>query len=297
MPRAGHTLQILAATADHSRMDEVLAQAGVTYMQGYGAVRDLARRGVLRMQREGKRLELEPADPSLAWAARRLLERPPAGGWGPLLGGNRLEGFHVLARVRSVANAATVLDVTRAGLHSAAQAWRKAGLLRTEAGRHRPTRDDLAAFLDSLFRVQALHRMRQIDPAAELRWHLGPEMIYWSAAAGAPDGTLPAGPTALAGYGVTTFGPGAYRAVTRRSLDAADAALQTLLLGGDDAIHRSYAALVVERERVDLRRKAAIYGLSDPAAVLHDYLAGRHDLAGFLPWPQHEELRRVYGLT
>ncbi|HLF16975.1 MAG TPA: hypothetical protein VI796_06070, partial [Candidatus Thermoplasmatota archaeon] len=216
--------------------------------------------------------------------------------WGAALHGDRPTLLHVLDRVGSPGLAADVLGVSRAGVHKAIQAWASLGLVRRVGTRHALAEGQgrLRAFLAETARTEALHRMRAIDSAGELRWSLGPELLYWAPRPSTSARVQPAGPTALAQYGITTFGRGAYHALSHRTLDGADAALQTLLVGGDDALHRSTAALLVEKERLDLRRKAPLYGLEEEASGVAAYLAERRDRVGFLPWSEYDGLRRLY---
>ncbi len=296
MPRAAPTLEILAAAGRHTPLARILRDTGMSYAQGYGLARRLHARGLLRLRRVGPELVVDPMEPRIPRESRRLLEDPPRKGWGPLFAGSRPEAFAVLDRVGSVVLAADVMGMTRAALHKAAQDWKDQGILEGSGSHHHATRPDIREFLDGYCRCKALHRLRSIDPDAELRWHLGPELLFWTPHSALRPPAVPAGPSAAAAHGVTTFGPGSHGALTRRVFDAADAALQTLLVGANDPLLRSAAALLAEKAGFDLRRKAALYGLQAAVDEVQAYVGGAADRPGFLPWGEHEAMRQLYGI-
>jgi hypothetical protein len=192
--------------------------------------------------------------------------------WQALFAHSRVQLAHVLTRVGRLELAAYVLDepveAVRADVYELAEAGVVAD---TDPYRLDPGVPALAELLTEIDALRARRWAREIDPEAEVRWHLGPEIVFTAPGpVNHPDVTY-GGASLFDDHGIELDVPENVYCRTKRSLDASDAILQSLLLAAGDEDVREACRRLAEREPLGtLAEKALIYGLEDEVAELRE---------------------------
>lgn len=301
-PPTDPTKLALLSTLDDARPVGALAEAtGYPRQRIRRVAKKLEDEGLVTTRKDGRELVVAPTSTSLPSLARALLDEYPDQDWGSILHGDRPLLLHVLDHVGRIRLTAEVMDQTPGGVHYTAKTLAPRGILTKEEGRyhihsrHRALRE----FVDEIAKTHAHHRAHDLASDARVLWYLGPEVLLRSKEPDLLEEEVQVGAlSALADYGVDLVTEANYYVLSDRELDASDAILQTLLVQPGDRIHRSYAALVYERELPDnLLRKAPIYGLEDEARALRRYVRNREAPEGFLTWEEHQRYREQYGVA
>ncbi len=301
MPDPPAQLSILASL-DSPKEITALAEANeLPHRTAHQAVEVLEDKGIVTSHKEGRERIVTPASKALPGLARALLFDIPRDDWDRILHGDRPMQLHVLDRVGHARLIAEVCSKGRSTLYRTVEILGPAGVLVKRDGRWciNPRIGQLREFVAELARVQAHHRMGELDPTATLVWHVGPELLLRSTHDLESPHVHRGALSAFAEHGAELFlGTGTYYYAATRELDVADTILQGLLIEPESRINRSYCALLYEQEQPeDLEHKAAIYGLETEARDLVAYVETHEATEGFLPWDEHDRYRRQYGVA
>ncbi len=302
MPAPPAQLALLASLAKPKGVSVLAQENGLPYESAYKAVCELEKRGIVATHREGRALMVACRSALVPPLARSVIFDSPRPDWGRVFHGNRPTLLHVLDKVGEPELAAEVCGKSRSLVYHAIKTHAPRGLLIRRKDGSYAINPRLAPFrnlLEELDRVEAAHRLHEIDAEARLVWSLGPEILFMSRERRAVPKAQPAALSRFGDYGLSFItGDETYQCVAERRLDAADAILQTLLIDPESRINRSYCALLLEKAKPDdFERKAKIYGLADEARALARYVQTHEATEGFLPWREHERYRQQYGVT
>lgn len=301
MPAPPAQLALLASLAEAKGVTALARENGLPYEAAYKAVRQLEKRGILSTHREGKTLVASSRSPLAPSLARAVIFDFPQQDWSRVFHGDRPTLLRVLDKVGDPELAAEVSGKSRSLVYYAIKTHAPRGLLVRKDGEYsiNPRIAPLRKLLEELDRVEAAQRLHEIDPEARLVWSLGPEILFASDKRHFPAKVQLAALSRFDEYGVSLVtGDIAYHCATKRSLDAADAILQALLIDPESKINRAYCAILFEKTKPPtLERKARIYGLVDEARDLVHYVSTHEPVDGFLPWRDHERYRQQYGVS
>ncbi len=301
MPDAPVALRILASL-EHPKAAAALAREhGLPRGTAWKTIASLAHDGLIQTHIEGRDLVASSPSRAIPGLAATLLTDFPNQDWRLVFYGDRPTTLRVLDQIGRPGLAALVLGKSRRTVQHGIRLMAERGVVTKTGGRYQinPRIRPLGQLLDELDNARAHQQTRRVDKDARLLWYLGPE---WLVRSRRPLDEPQLGPGALslfAEYRVPLMmARDQYYFRTMRTLDAADAILQGLLVEPDSAVNRSYCAVVYEKNRPDnLETKARIYGLEQEAQRLIAYVDRRIEPEGFLPWGEHEEYRSEYGVV
>lgn len=306
-------IQILADTDQLRSIRSLTERNQGAYAAFHKAAHKLADQGCIRLERQGKEVLAVAASSKIPALARALCNSRMARNLDTLFRGHRDQLLWVLHRIGDVATTADVMTCSTRTVYNAIQTFSGKGIVVKGPRYHiHPSHAELIELLGELDRLRAEHRAKQL-PGARLMWHLGPEMLVQTEHA--PADAQFAGLDAFSQYDIAiqTRGPPLYY-LGHRTLTAADAILQALAAVGyetpNPAVTPSgsrlvgqefnYACLLWEKEQpTDIWVKSDLYfGDELPARDVVEYVAEQSDeWAGFIPWSEHERLRKLYGIN
>lgn len=293
-------LAILASLTEPKGVSVLASENGLPYEAAYKAVRESEKRGVVATHREGRALVASCRSALAPQLARSLILDYPRQDWGRVFHGQRPTLLRVLDQVGEPELTAEVCGKSRSLVYHAIKTHAPRALLIRKGGTYavNPRLTVLRSLLEELDRVEAAHRLHEIEPDARIVWSLGPEILFASRKRLASPRAQLAALSRFGEYGIDLImGEATTYCVTKRRLDAADAILQTLI-GPGSSINRSYCALLYEKAKpADFERKSKIYGLEAEARALVRYVQTHEAPEGFLPWREHEEYREQYKLS
>lgn len=262
-------LAVLATLEEPMPTSAVAEELAIEEVEVEAAVTSLEEAGLVEREGFGAKTRLIPVVPELPRRADAARSELSPDAWTALFVEERAELAYVLDHVARLELAATVLDApveaVRADVHDLAEA----GIVTGGDGLHLdPGLPALAELLAEIDALRARRRVHRLDPAAEVRWHLGPEVLF-TAGPGIRDPEVTYGGASLfADHGIELEPSSPVYCRTLRDLDASDAILQALLVAPDDDDEVQAACLeLYEREPTPtFREKACIYGLEEEAA-------------------------------
>lgn len=305
-------IQILADTDQPHSIRSLAERSQGSYAAFHKAAHKLADQGCIRLERQGKELLAVAASSKIPALTKALCNSRMARDLNTLFRGDRDQLLWVLHRSGHVAITAEVMACSTRTVYNLIQTLSSRGIIVKGIRYHiHPSHAELIELLAELDRLRAEHRIKQ-RPGARLKWHLGPEMLLQTETA--PLDAQLAGLDAFAQYGISiqTRGPPLYY-MGNRVLTAADALMQDLVAMGYETPNSAmtpsgsrvigqefnYACLLWEKEEPkDLWVKSDLYfGDEPPARDVIEYVAEQSDeWAGFIPWSEHERLRKLYGI-
>lgn len=301
MPVPPAQLAILASLTEPKGVSVLASENGLPYEAAYKAIRESEKRGIIATHREGRTLVASCRSALAPQLARSLIFDSPRQDWGRVFHGQRPTLLRVLDKVGEPELAAEVCGKSRSLVYHAIKTHAPRGLLIRKGGTYaiNPRLTVLRSLLEELDRVEAAHRLHEIEPDARIAWSLGPEILFASRKRLANPRVQLAALSRFGEYGLDfIMGEATTYCIAKRRLDAADAILQTLIVGSGSSINRSYCALLYEKAKsAELERKSKIYGLEAEARALVRYVQTHEATEGFLPWREHERYREQYKVS
>jgi hypothetical protein len=314
MPAPPPELSILAETDEPRSIRSLAQRSQGNYRAFLRAAHDLASAGAIHLEPKGRELLATATSSRLTGLANDLLGPNAHRGLPDVFRSDRPQMLLVLHSAHQVDLAADVMGKSPGAVRHMIRLLQPKGLVIKERFGYRihPHHQALIELLQELDRLRAEARLRHLAPRARLVWHLGPEMLIQTD--DPPEDAQLAGLDAFRQYAIDiqTRGPPLYY-LGNRTLTAADAILQALvatryktpdgMTTPKDSVlvgpEFNYAGLLWEKEKPqDIWGKADLYfGGEHQARDVVEYVHEKGDWAGFLPWAEHERLRKLYGLT
>jgi hypothetical protein len=247
----------LAETLDRDQVDveqaiSRLEEAGLVEREGFGA-----------------KTELVPVGPDLPRWAGQARSAMSGDAWQALFGEQRAQLAYVLDAVPRLELAACVLDEHVEAIRGDAFDLVEVGVLATEPLRLDPAIAGLADLLAAIDALRAREWVQARTPEGKVVWHLGPEIVFRADPPVNDPEVAYGGPSAFDDHGLAWDGPEDLYVRTRRTLDASDAILQSLLVYPDDEdVREACRELFASEPTPTFDEKAEIYGLGDDARDL-----------------------------
>lgn len=314
MPVPPPILSILADSAEPRSIRSLAERSNGNYRSFIKAAHALADAGAVRLEPKRRELLVTATSSRLTGLANDLLSPNAHRGLADIFRSDRPTMLWVLHKTRQIDLTADVMGKSPGAVRYMIRILQRTGLLIKEPLGYaiHPHHRSLIELLGELDRLRAEVRLTHLAPRARLVWHLGPEMLV-QADEVPPAGAQFAGLDAFSQYGIDiqTRGPPLYY-LGNRELTAADVMLQALVAvdyktpvawSTDSPVATgpefNYACLLWEKEEPkDIWDKSDLYfGREHPARDVVEYVHEEGGWAGFLPWSEHERLRRLYGLT
>ncbi len=306
-------IQILADT-DQPRSIQSLAQRSQgEYAAFHKAAHKLAGAGCIRFDRQGKEVLAEAVSSKIPGLAKTLLDSRMAKHLATIFRADRDQLLWALNKTGDVQATADIMGRSERTVYNATKQFSEIGLIvKQPRWQIHQSHEALRGLLSEMDRLRAEARLQHLAPRSRLVWHLGPEMLVQANTA--PANANLAGLDAFSSYGIDiqTKGDPLYY-VGNRELSEADAMFQALVATGYETPNSegtaagsvrvgpefNYACLLWEKtEPKDIWQKSDLYfGKENPARDIVEYVAEKPDeWAGFLPWSEHERLRKLYGV-
>lgn len=263
-------LSVLASLEEPKPASAVAEELDVEEVEVEEAVTSLEEAGLVEREGFGAKTRLVPVVPELprrADAARSELS-PEA--WRALFVDGRAELAYVLDQVARLELAAYVLDepveTVRGDVYDLVEAGVVTGSDPFQLEPGLPALGQLLAEVDAL---RARRWVQRLDPRAEVRWHLGPDVLFTAGEGIQHPEVTYGGASLFADHGVPMETAETVYIRTRREVDASDAIMQALLLAPDDEEVREACVELYAREPMPtFREKTQIYGLEEEAEEL-----------------------------
>jgi predicted transcriptional regulator len=290
----GDTVSETATKLDHSE----------SYLSR--AVTDLAEKGLLYTERDGRRKRVVPSDARAVELYQDLVRQYPHIEFPELLTGKTLEALYHLDQPRTVADLAARSDNYRNTVNRVLKPLRDRGLVGTTDSHYQLNGDfdRLHDFAREL--VHHLHRRRleSVAPNGTILWEAHDEFLAQTETDVDADGFHETGLARFAAFDLQFLLTSHRYYFYSEDLDAvspAELCCHTLLID-DDTRHRSYCLLLLSRVDVDeddLRERAAKYGLEDEIDALLQYLdtCGADESNRLPEWTEFQKLAADYDVT
>lgn len=312
MPTAPPALCILADSGKPRSIRSLAEHRKGNYRSFVKAAHNLEEQGAVQLQPHGRELLVTATSSRLTGLSNELLRPRIHPGLKDIFYADRPQMLLALHSTRQVDLTAELMAKSPGAVRYMIRLLQSKGLIVKNHIWYRihPQHRTLIDLLRELDRIQAETRLARIAPKARLVWHLGPDLLFHTE--DAPPGAQLAGLDAFNQYGIPiqTKGPPLYY-VGNRTLTAADILLQPLVTAGyttpfvasmDSPVATgpefNYACLLWEKEEPkDIWPKSDLYfDQENQARDVVEYVHEKGDWAGFLPWSEHERLRKMYGV-
>jgi len=287
----GDTISDIAAELDHSE----------SYISR--AVADLAEKGLVYTERNGRRKRVVHSDARAIEIYRDLVRQHSHIDFPGLLTGKSLEVFYYFGEPSTVAELAAASDNYRNTVNRILKRLRDRGLVGTE-GRHYRFNgefDRLHEFARELAHHLNRQRLESVAPSGTILWESYDEFLAQTERETDAADFHETGLAQFAAYDLQfLLTSHRYYFYSERlsSIQPADLCCHTLLID-DDTRHRSYCLLLLSHVDIDegtLRDRAAKYGLEDTIDTLLQYLntAGDTQNDRLPEWSEFQQLAADY---
>ena len=282
----GDTISELASKLDHSE----------SYLSR--AVGDLAEKGLVYTERDGRRKRVVPSDARAVEIYQDLVRQHSHIDFAELLTGKALEVLYYLDQPRTVSEIATRSDNYRNTVNRVLKRFRDRGLVGTDDGRYdfNADFDRLQEFAREL--VHHLHRQRleSVAPQGTILWEDYDEFLAQAETEIGAEGFHETGLARFAAFDLQFLltDHRYYRFSTELDeVSPAELCCHTLLID-DGSRHRSYCLLLlshVDVDEEDLRDQAAKYGLEDEIDALLRYIETQGEVKDDDRLPEWDEFQ------
>ncbi len=287
----GDTISELATKLDHSE----------SYLSR--AVGDLAEKGLVYTERDGRRKRVVPSDARAVELYQDLVRQHSHIDFPDLLTGKALEVLYYLDQPRTVSEIANRSNNYRNTVNRVLKRFRDRGLVGTVDGHYEFNADFDRLHEFSRELAHHLHRQRleAVAPKGTILWEDCDEFLAQTETEIDAEAFHETGLARFAAFDIQFLLTNHRYYVYSEELDAvspADLCCHTLLID-DGSRHRSYCLLLLSYVDVDeenLREQAAKYGLEDEIDALLGYLEthGEVDDDRFPEWDEFQELAVDY---
>lgn len=302
----GIELEVLASVERGDTITELATK--LDYSESYlsRAVADLAEKGLVYAERDGRRKRILPSDARAVEVYQDLVRQHSHIDFAELLTAKTLEVLYYLDQPHTVAEIAEQSDNYRNTVNRVLKRLRDRGLVGTNDGRYHFNGDfdRLHEFTREL--AHQLHRqhLESVAPNGTILWEDYDEFLAQTETEIDLEHFHETGLARFAAFDLQFLLTSHRYYVYSTELETvspADLCCHTLLID-DDTRHRSYCLLLLSRVDVDeseLRDKATNYGLEDEIDVLLRYLQTHGDGEdGRLPeWSEFQELAADYEVS
>jgi len=287
----GDTISELATKLDHSE----------SYLSR--AVGDLAEKGLIYTERDGRRKRVVPSDARAVELYQDLVRQHSHIDFPDLLTGKALEVLYYLDQPRTVSEIANRSNNYRNTVNRVLKRFRNRGLVGTAHGHYEFNADFNRLHEFSRELAHHLHRQRleAVAPKGTILWEDCDEFLAQTETEIDAEAFHETGLARFAAFDIQFLLTSHRYYVYSEGLDAvspADLCCHTLLID-DGSRHRSYCLLLLSYVDVDeenLREQAAKYGFEDEIDALLRYLEthGEVDDERLPEWDKFQELAADY---
>lgn len=287
----GNTISELATTLDHSE----------SYISR--AITDLAEKGLLYTERDGRRKRIIPSDARAVEIYQDLVRQHSHIDFPELLTGKTIEVLYYLEQPRTVAEIAEQSNNYRNTVNRVLTRLRDRGLVGTDDGRYRFNGDfdRLHEFARELRHHLHRQRLESVAPNGTILWEDYDEFLAQTKTEIDAEQFHETGLARFAAFGLQFLLTSHRYYLYSKDLDAvlpAELCCHTLLID-DDTRYRSYCLLLlshVDVDRDELRDRATKYGLENEIDTLLCYLDTRGDVddAHLPEWSEFQKLAADY---
>lgn len=299
-------LEVLAAVERGDTVSELATKLGHSESYLSRAVTDLAGKGLLYTERDGRRKRVVPSDARAVELYQDLVRQYPHIEFPELLTRKALEALYYLDQPRTVADLAARSDNYRNTVNRVLKRLRDRGLVGTVDSHYQFNGDfdRLHDFARELAHHLHRRRLESVAPNGTILWEDYNEFLAQTETDIDADGFHKTGLARFAAFDLQFLLTSHRYYVYSENLDAvspAELCCHTLLID-DDTRHRSYCLLLLSKVDVDeddLRERAAKYGLEDEIDALLRYLdtRGAAESDRLPEWSAFQELAADYEVT
>ena len=296
-------LEVLGVVDRGDTISDLATKLGHSASYLSRAVGDLAEKGLVYTERDGRRKRVVPSDARAVELYQDLVRQHPHIDFHELLTGKALEVLYYIDQPRTVSEIADRSENYRNTVNRILKRFRDRGLVGTDDGRYdfNADFDRLQEFARTLAHHLHRRRLESVAPKGTILWEDYDEFLARSETAIDAAGFHETGLVRFAAFGLQFLLTGHRYYVYSEERDAvspAELCCHTLLID-DGSRHRSYCLLLLSHVDVDedaLREQAAKYGLEDEIDALLRYLEthGEADDERLPEWAEFQELATDY---
>ncbi|WP_121745041.1 MarR family transcriptional regulator [Natronorubrum halophilum] len=302
----GSELEVLGAIERGETISELATR--LEYSESYVSrvVANLAGKGVVYTERDGRRKRITPSDARAVEVYRDLVRQYAHIDFSELLNGKALEVLYYLDRPRTVADLADRSDNYRNTVNRVLARLRDRGIVGADDGRYSFNGDfeRIHEFARELGHHLHCQRLETLAPSGTILWEDHDEFLAQTATEIDAAGFHETGLARFAAFGLQFLLTGRryyFYAEDLESIPPADLCCHALLID-DDTRHRLYCLLLLSRVDLDedeLRTRAATYDLEDEIDALLRYLETGGDIEDDrLPeWSEFRDVAADYEVT